>query len=105
MRIRIRDPEIFLTLDPEWQKFRSGVQDKHPGFAKLVGSLCFWASTIRVRILSLTSKKIKINHDFYCFVTSQRHTVSYLFLGAMSPVLHVEGYPVADTCGCRHRCG
>ncbi len=45
-----------------------------------IGSVCFWPTRIRmqicndlsrIRILPLTSKKIKINHDFYCFVTSQ----------------------------------
>ncbi len=25
------DPGIFLTLDPGWKKFGSGIHDKHPG--------------------------------------------------------------------------
>jgi hypothetical protein len=25
------DPGIFLTRDPGWKKFRSGIRDKHPG--------------------------------------------------------------------------
>jgi hypothetical protein len=35
LRIRIRDPGIFLILDPGWQKFGSGVRDEHPGSATL----------------------------------------------------------------------
>jgi hypothetical protein len=36
MRIRIRDPGIFLTLDPGSKKFGSEIRDKHPGSATLV---------------------------------------------------------------------
>jgi hypothetical protein len=35
MRKRIRDPGIFLTRDPGWKKFESGIRDKHPGSATL----------------------------------------------------------------------
>ncbi len=28
--MRIRDLEIFLSLDPEWKKFGSGIRDKYP---------------------------------------------------------------------------
>jgi hypothetical protein len=34
------------------------------------GSICFWASWIRIRILLTLSKYHKKNLDFYCFVTS-----------------------------------
>ncbi len=34
------------------------------------GSICFWASWIRIRILLTLSKYRKNNLDFYCFVTS-----------------------------------
>jgi hypothetical protein len=30
MRIRIRDPRIFLTLDPGWKKFGSGINIPDP---------------------------------------------------------------------------
>jgi hypothetical protein len=29
------DPGIFLTLDPGWKKFGSGIRDKHSGYATL----------------------------------------------------------------------
>jgi hypothetical protein len=35
MRICIRDPRIFLTLDPESGMKKIPIRDKHPGFAKL----------------------------------------------------------------------
>jgi hypothetical protein len=35
MMIRIRDPGIFLTLDPGWKKFRSVILEKQPGSATL----------------------------------------------------------------------
>ncbi len=34
--MRIGDPGIFLTLDPGWKKFVSGIWDKHPGSAALL---------------------------------------------------------------------
>jgi hypothetical protein len=44
MRLQIRDSGIFLTLDPGWKKFVSGmekirIRDKHPGSATLANSL------------------------------------------------------------------
>jgi hypothetical protein len=30
------DPGIFLTLDPGWKIFGSGIRDKHPGSASLI---------------------------------------------------------------------
>jgi hypothetical protein len=35
------DPEIFLTLDPGWEKFGSGIRDKHPVSATLVRGQMF----------------------------------------------------------------
>jgi hypothetical protein len=30
---------IFLTLDPGWKKFGSGIRDKHPGSATLLARI------------------------------------------------------------------
>jgi hypothetical protein len=32
-----RDPGIFVIRDPGWKKFGSGIRNKHPGSATLVG--------------------------------------------------------------------
>jgi hypothetical protein len=36
MRMRIRDPGIFLTLDPGAGMEKIRIRDKHPGFATLL---------------------------------------------------------------------
>jgi hypothetical protein len=36
LRIRIRDPGIFFTLDPGWKKFRSVIRYKHSESATLL---------------------------------------------------------------------
>jgi hypothetical protein len=43
MQMRIRDLGIFLTLDPGWKKFGSGVRDNHPGSATLLLTSSFCA--------------------------------------------------------------
>jgi hypothetical protein len=40
MLIRIRDPGIFLTLDPGFGMGKNQIRDKHPGSATLVVLFC-----------------------------------------------------------------
>jgi hypothetical protein len=37
--MRIRDPGVFFTLDPGWEKIGTGIRDKHPGSAALVSKV------------------------------------------------------------------
>ena len=51
---------IFLTLDPRWKNFRSGIRDKHPGYATLIQSLEVFNATWSIatpiwRVLTLVA--------------------------------------------------
>jgi hypothetical protein len=52
IRMRIREPEIFLTLDPGSGMEKIRIRDKHPGSATLV--LCYRA----------TDRVILVNSEF-----------------------------------------